>query len=297
MMDKPQTMDAIYGLPAPAKLNLFLHVIGRREDKKHLLESVFVLIDRSDLIDLERLDTDTIERVGDVIGDPEQDLCVRAARLLKERYSIPCGVRIRVTKRIPSGAGMGGGSSDAATTLIGLNRLFGLGLDRTTLMTLGVQLGADVPFFLYGRSAFVEGIGEKMSSVNVPSMQVAVVWPGKSVSTAEIFSSPALTRDTLSTTIRIFADAVTSHWPTLYGHNDLQPVAIEKEPAIARALEWLSPFTEPRMTGSGSAVFGILSKRDYNLDSLFSDLPETWIGFVAESLSEHPLAQWLDEKN
>ena len=163
--------SALLGLPAPAKLNLFLHVVGRRPDGKHLLESVFTLIDLHDTIDLFRLEEPVVERTGDVIGiiptldatvfgNVEKDLCVRAARLLMETFDVRSGVRIHVEKRIPAGAGMGGGSSDAATVLIGLNRLFGLGLSRSALMELGERLGADVPFFIFGRTGFVEGIGE-----------------------------------------------------------------------------------------------------------------------------------------
>lgn len=289
--------EALLGLPAPAKLNLFLHVIGQREDKKHLLQSVFILIDRADTIDLELLPEGRIERTGDVIGEVDGDLCVRAARLLQDTYQVKTGVRIRVEKRIPSGAGMGGGSSDAATTLMGLNRLWGLGLSREELCRLGLTLGADVPFFIFGRPAFVEGIGEVHTPVTIPSARFLVIWPGKSVSTGKIFSSPTLTRDTESTTILPFIDAVESNWPRLYGHNDLEPVAVSYEPEIANALRWLAPHTiEPRMTGSGSAVFGIVPPgKDNSGESCFVGMPDSWIGFMTESLSEHPLAQWLDD--
>lgn len=160
--------SALLGLPAPAKLNLFLHVVGRRPDGKHLLESVFTLIDLHDTIDLFRLEEPVVERTGDVIGNVEKDLCVRAARLLMETFDVRSGVRIHVEKRIPAGAGMGGGSSDAATVLIGLNRLFGLGLSRSALMELGERLGADVPFFIFGRTGFVEGIGEIITPLEIP---------------------------------------------------------------------------------------------------------------------------------
>ena len=248
---------SLLGLPAPAKLNLFLHVIGRRPDGKHLLQSVFILLSLHDTIDLTLLDEDRIERTGDVIGDPERDLCVRAARLIKDTYGIRSGVRIRVTKRIPAGGGMGGGSSAAATTLIGLTRLFNLDISREDLMALGEKLGADVPFFIWGRPGFVEGIGEKIRPVEVPPAQYAVIWPGTGISTAEIFAVPNLTRNSESMKIAVFSDAVHNLWPTLYGHNDLQPIAEALEPRVSQALKMLASCSSPRMTGSGSAVFAI----------------------------------------
>lgn len=287
------TPKALLGLPAPAKLNLFLHVIGRRADGKHLLQSVFILIDRADTVDLTVLPDNRIERTGDVIGTAENDLCVRAARLLKETYGITTGVRIHLTKRIPSGAGMGGGSSDAATTLIGLNRLFSLNLTRETLMTLGEKLGADVPFFIWGRSGFVEGIGEQIRPVDVPPATYAVIWPGVGISTAEIFASPNLTRDSESMTIAVFSGSVRDAWPRLFGRNDLQPVAEALEPRVTKALELLAQCTSPRMTGSGSAVFGIIPKNVQTAAALPA-LPSEWIGFTVNSLAEHPLCAWLD---
>ncbi len=287
------TPKALLGLPAPAKLNLFLHVIGRRADGKHLLQSVFILIDRADTVDLTVLPDNRIERTGDVIGTAENDLCVRAARLLKETYGITTGVRIHLTKRIPSGAGMGGGSSDAATTLIGLNRLFSLNLTRETLMTLGEKLGADVPFFIWGRSGFVEGIGEQIRPVDVPPATYAVIWPGVGISTAEIFASPNLTRDSESMTIAVFSGSVRDAWPRLFGRNDLQPVAEALEPRVTKALELLAQCTSPRMTGSGSAVFGIIPQNVQTAAALPA-LPSEWIGFTVNSLAEHPLCAWLD---
>lgn len=287
------TPKALLGLPAPAKLNLFLHVIGRRADGKHLLQSVFILIDRADTVDLTVLPDNCIERTGDVIGTAENDLCVRAACLLKETYGITTGVRIHLTKRIPSGAGMGGGSSDAATTLIGLNRLFSLNLTRETLMTLGEKLGADVPFFIWGRSGFVEGIGEQIRPVDVPPATYAVIWPGVGISTAEIFASPNLTRDSESMTIAVFSGSVRDAWPRLFGRNDLQPVAEALEPRVTKALELLAQCTSPRMTGSGSAVFGIIPQNVQTAAALPA-LPSEWIGFTVNSLAEHPLCAWLD---
>ena len=285
---------SLLGLPAPAKLNLFLHVIGRRPDGKHLLQSVFILLSLHDTIDLTLLDEDRIERTGDVIGDPERDLCVRAARLIKDTYGIRSGVRIRVTKRIPAGAGMGGGSSDAATTLIGLTRLFNLDISREDLMALGEKLGADVPFFIWGRPGFVEGIGEKIRPVEVPPAQYAVIWPGTGISTAEIFAAPSCARNSESMKIAVFSDAVHNLWSTLYGRKDLQLVAEALEPRVSQARKMLASCSSPRMTGSGSAVFGVIGT-DSSASFKLPALPDQWIGFIAESLEEHPLCAWLGD--
>lgn len=282
----------LYNLPAPAKLNLFLHVTGRRDDGRHLLESVFVMIDRADSIDLEELPDGRVERYGRIIGETENDLCVRAARLLQEHCSTNRGVRITVRKNIPAGAGMGGGSSDAATTLIGLNHLWGLGLGRKELLTLGLRLGADVPFFIKGRNCWVEGIGEILEPIEIEPMKFAVLWPGRSVSTAEIFGSPSLTRDTKSVRIAFFVRKGFSGNTALFGWNDLQPVAVELEPRIQQALEMLAPCHSVRMTGSGSAVFGVLPT---DVQMHFRSLPEDWLGFEAKTLGSHPLADWLDD--
>lgn len=287
-------LNSALGLSAPAKLNLFLHVIGRREDGKHLLQSVFILLDIHDTIDISTLEEDIIERTGDVIGRLEDDLCVRAAQLLKNTFRIRKGVSIHLQKRIPSGAGLGGGSSDAATVLIALNRLFGLNLSRNNLMALGEKLGADVPFFIWGRTGFVEGIGEKIQAVSVPISTYAVIWPGVGISTAKIFGAPNLTRDTESMKITSFSGAVQNQWPKLYGRNDLQPVAQALEPRVSEALEMLATCSSPRMTGSGSAVFGIL-RTDNPTPSFMEALPDQWIGFTTKSLVEHPLYDWLDE--
>ncbi len=285
--------EACLGLPAPAKLNLFLHVTGRRPDGKHLLQSIFTLIDLADTVDLTLLPSGDVEREGDLTGPAEEDLCVRAARLLKERFRVGAGIRIRLEKRIPVGAGLGGGSSDAATVLIGLNRLWNLRLTRSELMALGVELGADVPFFLFGRNAFAEGIGEKLLPVELPDARYRLVWPGRGVSTGKIFSAPDLTRSTETRTIAVFSDSIRNRWPALPGHNDLEPVAARIEPAVHKALRMLSESGfEPRMTGSGSTVFAVepegAPERSLNL-------PEGWLEFRVRSLPVHPLASWLTE--
>lgn len=281
------------GLPAPAKLNLFLHVIGRRADGKHLLESIFILIDLADELDFSLRDDGAIVRTGDLECEAENDLCVRAADALRKAANKPqAGAEIHVKKHIPAGAGMGGGSSDAATTLIALNRLWGLDLPREELARIGEALGADIPFFIRGKNAFVEGIGEIITPMDVPPAEYAVLWPGRGVSTAKIFSSPSLTRDSESLKIAIFSDFLRNRWPELPGHNDLQKTAVGLEPAILQALDALAPFGEARMTGSGSAVFALNRTGSAEPASLMERIPVDWRFFSIRSLPEHPLCAW-----
>jgi 4-diphosphocytidyl-2-C-methyl-D-erythritol kinase len=304
------------GLPAPAKLNLFLHVTGRRADGYHELQSVFVPIDLADTIDLESRADGRIERTGDVVGDPARDLCVRAAQLLQVESSTTLGVAIHVTKAIPAGSGMGGGSSDAATTLIALNRLWGLGWPRDRLAVLALRLGADVPFFLGGGPAFVEGVGERLTPLAIAPCWYAVIHPQVHVSTVEIFNDPGLTRGTKPTTIAVFsaaqdvasasslasvtalsqsaAAATPAGSPmrrALFGANDLQSVAIRRAPEIGVALEHLSRFGSARMTGSGSAVFAPLDS-EVQARQAIAELPAGWSGWAVRGLGEHPLAVW-----
>lgn len=287
---------AFLGLPAPAKLNLFLHVTGRRPDGKHLLQSAFVLINLCDTIDITLRDDDRIVRTGDVVGDIEKDLCVRAARALQSATGMRLGAEIHLEKRIPSQAGMGGGSSDAATVLLALNRLWNLGLSRTELMRLGLTLGADVPFFLFGQNAWAEGIGDELRPISLPSSQFLVVWPGRGLSTAEFFSHPSLTRNTKSEKMEVFSDFVRHHGSPLFGHNDLQIVAERLEPRVSDALTRIRQGGfEARMTGSGSAVFAEVSDADRAARKVLSDLPDDWQGFLCRMLAEHPLAAWCTE--
>jgi 4-diphosphocytidyl-2-C-methyl-D-erythritol kinase len=296
------------GLPAPAKLNLFLHVTGRRADGYHELQSVFVPVSLADTLDFESRTDGAIERSGDVIGDPQADLCVRAARLLQVASGTSLGVSIDVEKAIPAGSGMGGGSSDAATTLIALNRLWNLDWPRARLAALAVQLGADVPFFLGPGPAFVEGIGEQLTAAAVRPAWYAVIHPQVHVSTAEIFTDPGLTRDTKLTTIAAFSAAqdarsATSSAPSdpaatkptatgaLFGVNDLQPVAIRRAPEIQAALRHLERFGRARMTGSGSAVFAPFDSEVLAREAIAA-LPAGWSGWAVQGLDEHPLAAW-----
>lgn len=293
MTTATQVPRRFIGLPAPAKLNLFLHVIGRRTDGKHLLESIFILIDLADALDFTLRDDGAIVRTGDLECEAEKDLCVRAAAALRDAAGKPlAGAEIHVKKRIPAGAGMGGGSSDAATTLIALNQLWGLDLPREELALIGETLGADIPFFIKGKNAFVEGIGEIITPMDVPPAEYAVLWPGRGVSTAKIFSSPSLTRDSESLKIAIFSDLLRNRWPELPGHNDLQKTAVGLEPAILQALDALAPFGEARMTGSGSAVFALNRTGSAEPASLMERIPVDWRFFSVRSLPEHPLCAW-----
>lgn len=269
-------------LSAPAKLNLFLHVVGRREDGYHLLESIFVLIDLCDTIKLSVRTDGRINRLGDVIGDPNKDLCVKAASLLKSHTGCSFGADIDVIKRIPAGAGMGGGSSDAATTLMGLNALWNLHLSCSELMTLGTKLGADVPFFLLGTNAWVEGIGEKLTPIDLPAMQFDIIWPGISQSTVEIFSHPLLTRDTKSVKMSVFnGQRSAQDWMNM-GHNDLEAVVRLVSPEVDALLKQVPQY---RLTGSGSAVFRVVnSKSDWVKDAFH----EKWQHFSVKSLKIHP---------
>ena len=285
------TARLFLGLPAPAKLNLFLHILGRRVDGYHELQSVFVPIGLADTVDLESRDDGAVERTGDIVGMPQRDLCVRAARLLQSASGTSLGVSINVDKCIPAGSGMGGGSSDAATTLIGLNRLWGLDWPRARLQTLALQLGADVPFFLGPGPAFVEGIGERVAPLDFPASWFAVVCPQVTVSTAEIFADAGLTRDTKPTIISAFSAARERYPSALFGANDLEPVVRRRIPEVDAALALMSRHGPARMTGSGSAVFAAVDTED-QARAAIAELPEGWRGWAVSSLSEHPLAVW-----
>ena len=270
---------------APAKLNLFLHVVGRRADGYHLLQSVFTLIDRSDVIRL-RVRTDgVIARVNDVPGvPPEEDLAVRAARLLKETTGTPLGADIEVEKRIPMGGGLGGGSSDAATVLMALDRLWTTNLGAEALRGLGLQLGADVPFFLFGRSAWAEGIGERLAEVEVPARWYVVLVPPVAVPTPLVFAAPELTRNTEALKMEDFsAQPGSSRF-----HNDLAPVVLARFPAVREHFEWLAQRGQARVTGSGGCVFAAFASRE-EAQREQDQLPAGMQGFIARGLARPPL--------
>jgi 4-diphosphocytidyl-2-C-methyl-D-erythritol kinase len=272
--------------PAPAKLNLFLHVVGRRADGYHLLQSVFRLIDRCDTVHLTLRDDGRVVREGDLPGvAADDDLTVRAARLLQSRAPAGAGVSIRLDKRLPMGGGLGGGSSDAATVLLALNRLWQIDLPRASLQALALKLGADVPVFIFGRTAFAEGVGEILRPVDAEPAWYVVLTPPVQVPTAVIFAAPELTRNTPALKIAPFSAGA--------GHNDLQPVVMQRYPEVARHLAWLQQFGEARMTGSGACVFAPFGD-EVTACSVLGQLPEGMQGFVAQGLDRHPLFGYCD---
>ncbi|HJV28695.1 MAG TPA: 4-(cytidine 5'-diphospho)-2-C-methyl-D-erythritol kinase [Aromatoleum sp.] len=272
--------------PAPAKLNLFLHVVGRRADGYHLLQSAFRMLDWSDTLSFALREDGLVRRVTEVPGVPEeQDLVVRAARLLQQATGTRLGADITIDKVLPMGGGLGGGSSDAATALIALNRLWKTGFDREALAQLGLRLGADVPFFIFGHDAFVEGIGEKMQPIELPPAWYVVVAPPVTVPTAEIFSSRELTRNTEPVNIAVFAASAT--------RNDLQAVACKLYPEVGAAIDWLAQFAPTRMTGSGACVFAEVGG-EMEADEIVKSCPTSFRAWKAKSLTEHPLTSWID---
>jgi 4-diphosphocytidyl-2-C-methyl-D-erythritol kinase len=296
---EPALLKALYDVPAPAKLNLFLHITGRRADGYHLLQSVFMLVDWCDRLNFELRRDGLVSREDLTHGNlPENDLCVRAARLLKETTGCALGVHIGLEKRLPAEAGMGGGSSDAATCLLALNRLWALGLSRPQLASIGLKLGADVPFFVGGHNAWVEGIGELLTPIFLPAARFLVVKPPSGASTQRIFASQDLKRDTKTATIQGFAANGSSGRPALdiqsildSGHNDLQPVAQSLCPDIARCLGWLEgQGLQGRMTGSGTAVFAHM-RQPVDL----SGAPQGWTVQECSNMDVHPLLDWCTD--
>jgi 4-diphosphocytidyl-2-C-methyl-D-erythritol kinase len=276
-------MKSLYDITAPAKLNLFLHITGRRSDGYHLIQSVFMLIDWCDTLHFELRADGQINREDLTTTLPADDLVVRAARALKTASNSPLGVHIGIEKRIPAQAGMGGGSSDAASTLLALNRLWKLGFSLEKLKHIGLQLGADVPFFLGGHNAWVEGIGEKMAPISLPPARFLVVKPAQGLETKLIFSDPTLKRDSETAIISGFAADAFG-----FGRNDLQSVAEKLCPGVTQAIEWLGQQgLSGRMTGSGSAVFAQVLQ-DFDL----ADAPGVFQVKLCRNLVAHPLAGW-----
>lgn len=276
------SQPAYHSFAAPAKLNLMLKVLGRRADGYHLLETVFRLIDFSDTIEIAPRFDGVIHLENPIPGVPaEQDLVVRAARLLQTSSHCQLGANLRVHKRIPMGGGLGGGSSDAATVLLALNRLWACGLSREQLMALGLSLGADVPVFVFGRNAFATGIGEKLTPLHLPERWYVVLRPAVHVATADIFSSPLLTRDSSPCIMPILETAQQIG-------NDLQSVVCKLYPAVNQALDELKKFGSPLMTGSGSCVFLECSSAD-EADKIYQVVSKKYDGFMAKGLQCHPL--------
>ena len=298
-------MQDFQSFPAPAKVNLFLHVVGQREDGYHLLQTVFRLLDFYDTIHLKPRNDGVIRRVKDVAGVAEQqDLCVRAATLLKQHTGCTKGVDIAVDKRIAMGGGLGGGSSDAATVLLALNRLWDLHLTRAELLGLGLKLGADVPVFIFGENAWAEGVGEQLQPIKLQPAYYVVLTPPAHVSTAQIFASKELTRSTIPTTIAAFSGVI-SRKELQQGlfHNDLEPVVCRQYPAVASCLEWLSQFSQARMSGSGASVFAEFESQaqaESVLAKVVNDGNPQQIagfqvsGFRARGLDQHPLYNFAE---
>lgn len=285
------SIDSIRDCLAPAKLNLFLHITGRRPDGYHSLQTVFQLLDWGDVLHFTRRDDGAVVRKTDVPGVPQdEDLVVRAARLLQKHAGSGYGVDIEIDKRLPMGAGLGGGSSDAATTLLALNRLWGVDLSRETLQNLALQLGADVPFFVFGQNAFAEGVGEALQAVELPKRFFLVVAPDAHVPTAAVFSEKSLTRNTKVATIMDFLAQQRSdaNWPDSFGRNDMQAVVAGKYAEVAKVLEWFSNLAPARMTGSGASVFAAFPSQA-EAEMAQAKLPASWKSVVTGSLDRHPL--------
>lgn len=307
------TCATLYDVPAPAKLNLFLHVVGRRADGYHLLQTAFRFIDLADTLDFERRPDGAIERAYDLPGvAPDDDLVVRAARALQQASGTSHGARIGLVKRIPQGGGLGGGSSDAATTLIALNHLWNTGLSRRELMALALPLGADVPVFVFGQPAFAQGVGEELAAVALPEAGYLVAQPDANVPTAAIFGAPDLTRDTKSVKIADFL----AYPKAGFGKNDLEPVAFARYPEILRCSEWLKAQLQApvRMSGSGACLFvefatqaqALLAQQEITATmrvaansttratcTTRSTAPEFRLIQACAGLAEHPLWHWI----
>jgi 4-diphosphocytidyl-2-C-methyl-D-erythritol kinase len=271
--------------PAPAKLNLFLHILGRRPDGYHELQTAFQFIDLCDELTFEpRADGRILRRSG-LASVPEQsDLVVRAARLLQKATGATSGADIRIVKRIPVEGGLGGGSSDAATTLVALNHLWGFELPATRLAEIGLELGADVPVFVHGHAAWAEGVGERLEPIDPPEHVYVVIRPDCAVSTREIFQAPELTRNTPPTTIRALFEQG--------GHNDCEAAVRGRYPPVAAALDWLNRYAPARLTGTGSCVFAAVEDAQRG-QAIVAELPAGWQGFVAKGLNRSPLLERL----
>lgn len=268
--------------PAPAKLNLFLHVLGRRADGRHALQTVFQLLDWGDTLELRVRSDGHIQRRGAVAGVPEaDDLTLRAAHRLQRESGCALGAEIALTKHIPLGGGLGGGSSDAATVLVALNRLWGLDWPKARLATLGLTLGADVPVFVHGYSAWAEGVGEVLTPMDLPEAWFVVLHPGVAVSTAEVFADPQLTRSSVPITMSGFRSGVDTR-------NDLQPVVCRRYPAVAEALAWLNRFSPARMTGSGSCLFCVAADAQ-QAARIARECPTPWRAYAVKGVARSAL--------
>ena len=283
-------MNSLLDVPAPAKLNLFLHITGRRGDGYHLLQSVFMLIDWCDTLHFELRPSNKLSREDLTTPLPDDDLVMKAAHALQLATGTAQGAHISIAKSIPAQAGMGGGSSDAASTLLALNRLWKLNLTKLQLAQIGLKLGADVPFFIHGDNAWVEGVGEQMSPIGIPKAHFLIVKPDSGLSTQAIFTDPSLKRDSPNAIISGFAA-----YPFSFGQNDLQAVAQKLCPDVSTALHWLEKLgLQPRMTGSGSAVFAHVGESELSKFVELSDAPKNASVKLCSNLAVHPLKNWAN---
>jgi 4-diphosphocytidyl-2-C-methyl-D-erythritol kinase len=282
---------------APAKINLFLHITGQRTDGYHLLQTVFRLLDLFDKIYLKTTNDGVIKRVNDVPNVPaEQDLCIQAAKLLQQHTQCPMGVEIMVEKHIPMGGGLGGGSSDGATVLLALNRLWQLNLNRKELMSLGLKLGADVPFFIFGENAWAEGVGEQLEAIDLHDAYYVIANPNIHVSTKQIFANKQLTKNAIPKTMSDFSRAVNFQAYNLSAEftNQLEKIVCIEYPAVLDCINWLSQFGDARMSGSGASVFlEVLDEKAAT--KICNQMPNDFQGFVAKGLNQHPLIDFASE--
>ncbi len=271
--------------PAPAKLNLFLHITAQRKDGYHELQTLFQFLDYSDELSFELRDDGEIHRVTDIPSvAEEEDLIIRAAKLLQQHSHCSLGVNISIDKKLPMGGGLGGGSSDAATTLVAMNHLWDLNITEEELAKLGLQLGADVPVFVHGWAAWAEGVGEKLTPVAPKEPWYLIIVPGVQVSTAEIFNDLELTRDCASIKMRNFLEG--------QSENVCQPVVSKHYPEVAKAIEWLEQYSPTKMTGTGACIFAGFATEE-GAQSVLNKLPESWQGFVAKGMNTSPLCATL----
>ena len=284
MIDQSLIGNSLYSWVAPAKINLFLHVVGKRDDGYHELQTLFQLLDYGDYLQFDLNEKGVIDRDYDLGFDRKVDLCLRAANLIKPYAKAKSGVTISLDKRLPMGGGLGGGSSDAATVLIALNSLWDIGLDRAELTSLSLKLGADVPVFVNGYTAWAEGVGERLTSIKMPEKWFLVLIPNICVSTAKVFANKHLTPRPQMMKIRAFRKASETH----FGDNQLEPIVRDEYPEVERLFRWLETYGEPRMSGSGGSVFITLPNQAAGLDLLAAKPSET-TGFVAKGINTHPL--------
>lgn len=276
--------DKSFTWPAPAKLNLFLHITGRRPDGYHLLQSVFQFLDYGDSLKFEITDSNEISIHPHIEGvSLHENIIFKAAQRLKSQFQISKGVVINLEKKLPMGGGLGGGSSDAATTLLALNKLWGINLDKDELMKIGLELGADVPVFIYGQSAWAEGVGESLTPIDLPEKYYLTIFPNVHINTGTIFSSPDLTRDKVPIKIRDFLQGTTE--------NVCQPVVEKRYPEVAQAIHWLNQFTDARLTGTGACIFGAFDSEQEAIE-IAAKVPEKWQHFVAKSLNSTRIEQF-----